>query len=347
MANYDVNYNDRRFQNVETEKNNALNEANSTYDNMIKNSDNKYNELIQASKDYANVQGQNQQARTDFAIEQINQQKDQTQKDYTREQMGAYTDWQKQSNRYGANAEMLASQGLSNSGYSESSQVSMYNTYQNRVAKAKESFNQAVLNYNNAIKDAQLSNNEAQAQIAYNALQQQLELALQGFEYKNTLLQSQLATKMDINNQYYNRYQDVLSQINTENQFRYQQERDRIKDAQWQKEYNLSVSKANSAKNSSSSLEVDTGNNNDNVEMSSKAKELDKTLSKTIEKANKNLNADNIFTRNGVNSDLTSNLTSKGYETVLSGVRNSIYNANKKGEITDKEAETLYNKYGL
>ena len=107
MADYSVDYNDQRFKAVETEKQNKLNEANSMYNNMIANTDNRYNEMIQASKNYANEQTKNQQARTDFAIDEINQQKDQTKKDYTREQMGAYTDWQKQSNQYGANAEDL------------------------------------------------------------------------------------------------------------------------------------------------------------------------------------------------------------------------------------------------
>ena len=251
MADYSVDYNDQRFKAVETEKQNKLNEANSMYNNMIANTDNRYNEMIQASKNYANEQTKNQQARTDFAIDEINQQKDQTKKDYTREQMGAYTDWQKQSNQYGANAEKLASSGLINSGYSESSQVSMYNTYQNRIMQAKESYNQAVQNYNNKITEARLSNNEALAQIAYNALQNQLQLALEGFQYKNGLLQQQLSTQMSIDSEYYGRYQNVLAQINHENQFKYQQERDRIADQQWQKQYNLQL--ANSRKSSSGS----------------------------------------------------------------------------------------------
>ena len=251
MADYSVDYNDQRFKAVETEKQNKLNEANSMYNNMIANTDNRYNEMIQASKNYANEQTKNQQARTDFAIDEINQQKDQTKKDYTREQMGAYTDWQKQSNQYGANAEKLASSGLTNSGYSESSQVSMYNTYQNRIMQAKESYNQAVQNYNNKITEARLSNNEALAQIAYNALQSQLQLALEGFQYKNGLLQQQLSTQMSIDSDYYGRYQNVLAQINHENQFKYQQERDRIADQQWQKQYNLQL--ANSRKSSGGS----------------------------------------------------------------------------------------------
>lgn len=274
MADYSVDYNDQRFKAVETEKQNKLNEANSMYNNMIANTDNRYNEMIQASKNYANEQTKNQQARTDFAIDEINQQKDQTKKDYTREQMGAYTDWQKQSNQYGANAEKLASSGLTNSGYSESSQVSMYNTYQNRIMQAKESYNQAVQNYNNKITEARLSNNEALAQIAYNALQSQLQLALEGFQYKNGLLQQQLSTQMSIDSDYYGRYQNVLAQINHENQFKYQQERDRIADQQWQKQYNLQL--ANSRKSSggsskSSKKSSSSGSSNQQVNTEQKA----------------------------------------------------------------------------
>ena len=215
--NYDINYDDERFTQVESDKNQALTELENTYAGMIGSADKYYDEQIQASKDWADKQAQIQQDNTDFAIEQIEQQKDQANKDYIKEQSGAYVDWRKQSNQYGTEAEKMASAGLSSTGYSESSQVSMYNTYQNRVATARESYNRAVLNYNNAIKDAQLQNNAALAEIAYNALQQQLELSLQGFQYKNQLILEQANKKTELDNIYYNRYQDVLQQINTEN----------------------------------------------------------------------------------------------------------------------------------
>ena len=93
----------------------------------------------------------------------------------------------------------------------------MYNTYQNRVATARESYNNAVLNYDNAIKDAMLQNNAALAEIAFTALQQQLELSLQGFQYKNQLIIEQANKKTELDNMYYNRYLDVLDQINKEN----------------------------------------------------------------------------------------------------------------------------------
>ena len=214
---YDVNYDDERFAQVESDKSEALTELEQTYGGMIGNADKYYQEQIDASKQWAEQQSQLQQEQTDFAVEQIEQQKGQAHKDYLKEQSGAYTDWQKQSNQYGTEAERIASAGLTNTGFSESSQVGMYNAYQNRVATARESYNQAVLNYNNAIKDARLQNNSVLAEIAYQAQQQQLELSLQGFQYKNQLILEQANKKVELDNTYYNRYLDVLEQINTEN----------------------------------------------------------------------------------------------------------------------------------
>lgn len=214
-----IDYNDQRLKQVESDKQNALNNANNMYNSMINNSDKFYNDQIQASKDYAQKQQEIQQANTDFAIEKIEQQKQQTEKDYTKEQKGAYTDYQKQINDYGVNAEQQAVQGLSNSGYSESSKVSMYNTYQNRIATARDSFNRSILNYDNGIKDAQLQNNSALAEIAYNALKSQLELGLQGFQYKNSLLESQLNAQQTIEQTYQSKWDSILDQMNKDREF--------------------------------------------------------------------------------------------------------------------------------
>ena len=215
--NYEVNYDDERFAKVEADKQEAMSEMESTYDGMIGESDKYYEAQKDASKQWADTQSQLQQEQTDFAIEQIEQQKDQAQKDYTKEQSGAYVDWQKQSNQYGANAEQMAAAGMTSTGFSESSQVAMYNQYQNRVATARETFSRAILNYDNAIKEARLQNNSVLAEIAYQALQTELELSLQGFQYKNQLLLDKANKKVEMDNMYYNRYLDVLNQINHEN----------------------------------------------------------------------------------------------------------------------------------
>ncbi len=220
MANtpdYTIDYTDERFGKVDGDRDQAMTDLDNVYNGMIGQTDKYFTDQIDSIKDWGDTQAQIQQQQTDFTIEQINQQKDQAKKDYIKEQSGAYVDWQKQSNQYGVGAEKMASAGLTNTGYSESSQVSMYNTYQNRVATAREVFNQAVLNYNNSIKEAQLQNSAALAEIAFQTLQQTLELSLQGFQYKNQLILEQANKKLEIDNIYWNRYQDVLQQINTEN----------------------------------------------------------------------------------------------------------------------------------
>lgn len=227
-TNYDIDYNDKRFTEVEADKKAALNEVDVTYGNMINSSDKYYQQQIDAVQQYADKQSALQQQQTDFAIEKIEQQKEQTQKDYIKEQSGAYVDWQKQSNPYGADAEKKAAAGLTNSGYSESSLVSMYNTYQNRVAVARDVVNRAYLDYENQMNEARLQNNSILAEIAYNALQKRLELSLQGFQYKNQLLLEQANKKLEVENTYYARYQDVLNQLNTEKAFAYQRAQDEI-----------------------------------------------------------------------------------------------------------------------
>lgn len=209
MANYDENL----LTEIEEKEQQALSDVDQAYGKMIGETDSYYNSQIQASKDWAEQQSKLQQEQTDFAIEQIEQQKEQSQKDYVKEQSAAYVDWQKQSNQYGANAEQMAASGLNGSGYSESSQVSMYNTYQNRLATARESYNNAVVNYNNAIKEARLQNNSVLAEIAYATLQEQLSLALQAFEYKNQLVQAQLEQKTSIAESYNDYYLDVLEEL--------------------------------------------------------------------------------------------------------------------------------------
>lgn len=267
---YSINYEDERFKSVENEKQDRLNEINQTYDNMINQSDAFYQRQIDAAKDYATTQQDLQNQQTQLAIDEINQQKDKANRDYLKEQRGAYSDWQKESNRYGARAEQMAASGLQNTGYSESSQVSLYNTYQNRVSTARESYNQAVLNYDNGIAQARLANNSRLAEIAYQALQTELELSLNGFQYKNQLLLDQINRRQDIDNTYYSRWQNVLSQMNTENalaesirqyneNMKYQKQRDKVADKQWQKEYDLRKKASSSSKRKSSGRRSSSG----------------------------------------------------------------------------------------
>lgn len=253
-----IDYNDQRFQQVNQEKQTALNNVNNTYNQMINQSDKYYNDLSKAYEDYGNKQQELQQQRTDFAIDQINQNKEWAKQDYVKEQKGAYQDLKRQTDRYGSNAEQMAQSGLLGTGYSEYSNAIMYNAYQNRVATARESYNRSVVDYDNQIAQARMSNNETLAQLAFDTLKAKLEYSLQGFQYKNDLIQTRLKMQNETEDRYYTRWQNVLNQLNTEAQFRenqrqynekmaYQRERDRIADEQWQKQYNLSKAKASAS----------------------------------------------------------------------------------------------------
>lgn len=214
---YEINYEDQKFKNVETDKKNALDEVDKTYGEMIDKSDSFYQEQVDATKEWEKKQTDIQNQQTEFAIQEIEQKKEQAEKDYTKEQSGAYADWKKQSNPYGARAEQIADQGMQNTGYSESSQVAMYNNYQNRVVAARETFSRIVQDFDNDITQARLTNNAALAEIAFNSLQKRLELNLQGFQYKNQLLLEQAQRKTELDQIYHERWKDVLDQMNTEN----------------------------------------------------------------------------------------------------------------------------------
>lgn len=234
-SNYEPNYEDEQFKKVDADLTQREETIKETYGGMIGKADKFYQDLADQSQKWADEQVALQQDQTDFAIEKIEQQKEQAYKDYLKEQSGAYVDWRKQSNQYGTEAEKMASAGLQNTGFSESSQVSMYNTYQSRVASAREVMSQAKLNYENNIQEAILQNNAAMAEIYANAYKEQLELALQGYLH-NEQLTLEMNNKLDaLNDTKWNRYQDVLTQMNTQNALK--AEIDRYNDNQkWQTE---------------------------------------------------------------------------------------------------------------
>ena len=215
--NYEIDYNDERFVNVKKDYQQDMTETQHIYDGMINQTDKFYQDQANALKDWSNTQQQIQQEQTDFAIEKIEQEKKKAETDYVKEQSGAYVDWQKQSNPYGAEAEKMASAGLTDTGFAESSQVAMYNQYQNRVATARQNFDYIVMNYNNMIKDAQLQNSAAMAEIAFQTQQQCLELALQGFQYKNDLLLAKADKITELKNTKWQKEMAILDQMNTEN----------------------------------------------------------------------------------------------------------------------------------
>jgi len=250
MASYNVNYDDERFKQVENEKQSQLEQYNKAYDDLI----NERNTFTQQQQDYVNnwqaTQEQLANDNLNHQIELYNQQKDKAERDYQKEARASYADYQKEVDRYGVSRENVVNNGLSNSGYAESSKVDMYNAYQNRLASARQSLNDIKLEFDNAIKEATLQNNATLAENALTALKQKLDIALEGFNYKDTQTQNKLTWQNNLNNTYYDRYKDVEKQINYENeqaeairqyeeQMAYKKEQDRIAQQNWEREYAL------------------------------------------------------------------------------------------------------------
>lgn len=270
--------NDYRLTNVTNEKNSALNEMNNTYNSMINSSQQYYDNLINNSKDWTNKQQAIQQSNTNWAIDKIEQSKEQAEKDYIKEQKGAYTDYQKAIDEYGVNAEQRASTGMNNSGYTETAQMMAFNSYQNRYASAREDYNKAILNYDNSIKDAMLQNSSSLAQIAYEGLQSQLELALQGFQYKNELLQTQFNNKMSIESLYETKYNNVLNQINEENRLAEERRQFNAQLAENRRQFNASqASKASSSTALTGSDGSLDGSGSSDVELTKVTKNIPKS----------------------------------------------------------------------
>jgi hypothetical protein len=214
---YKVDYNDPRFAEVKAEEKATTKEYVGNYDKAISQNNKEYDKIINQEAEWAEKQQQLQQERTDFTIDTIEQKQEQAHQDYLKEQSGAYVDWKKQSDRYGVNAEQMAANGLDQSGYSESSQVSMYNTYQNRVAMARESWQRMNMDFENAMTEARLQNSSILAEIAYNSYQKRSEFMIQKLMQNNQLLTAKMDTQLKLKEMYNTRWQSVLQQINTEN----------------------------------------------------------------------------------------------------------------------------------
>lgn len=284
-----VNTADQRLADILNQKNQFMNEAQSNYDRAYGESKSKYNELIQAAKDYGQQQADIQQQKTDQTIAEINQNKEKTQRDYLKEQRGAYSDYAKQTNEFGTNAEQMAAAGLTGSGYQETSRVSMYNAYQNRIATARQSFNDATVAYDNQITQAQIANSAALAEIAYNSLQTSLNLSIQSIQYGNELLNNLLQQKVSIGTSYDQLWQSMYNTLLSESQFNeqmaYQKQRDAVEDSHWQQQFNLQKKTASARSSSSSkkkSSSKSSGSSGLKVNTSDDSQTADKHVQDTV-----------------------------------------------------------------
>lgn len=257
---------DPRYISIENEKKAAQDDLNKTYTGL----QDERAALDAGQKDlinnWTNTQQQAQEQQTQFLTDTINQQKGLAEKDYQKEAKASNTDYMRQVDAYGVNAETRAAQGLIGSGYEESSKVRMYNAYQNRVATARDGYNRAVMNYDNNIKEALMNKNVKMAEIAYMQLEKQMNLAIESFGYRDQVTRERMNMGLQLDNTYYNRTNDVYNKIMQEQQiaedlrrynqqFTYQQQQDQLAQSNWEKQFALA--KKASASGSKKSTQLD------------------------------------------------------------------------------------------
>ena len=207
---------EERYAKVEADRQNALNQSNQVYNDLISGN----TAMAQQQKDYINTWQNTQNEIADknaaYQVELQNQNKEKAQKEFDREAIASKNAYYDFINPYGANAEIQAQNGLNNTGYAETTKLGAWNTQQNRTAQARATMNNAKQQYDNAIKEIELNRDTTKSQYALQALQQQLEAALNEFNTSSQLKQSQLSNTQALDSEYNNRYNTVWQQINTE-----------------------------------------------------------------------------------------------------------------------------------
>lgn len=266
---------DERLTKIETEKQNALNQSNNIYNDMLKDNQDVYNSQNQYAEEYERVTNENLDKQLEYNTNLIEQQKEEARKNKETEEKKALNDYTAFINPYGYEAENLASRGLNNSGVSETSMLGGFNTYQNRLASANKALQSAILEYDNEINKARLENDATKAQNALNKLQMLLQNQENYISNKNTISQNQLSNNQNLDSEYYNRYQTEYNNIQTEKAqeeairqweaelaekqrqydetMAYQKAQDALEQERWEKEYALSKASTYSSSSSSGS----------------------------------------------------------------------------------------------
>lgn len=160
------------------------------------------------------------------AQNEMNRQKEEYDREATKQGKALYTDYRKQANPYGATAEQLASQGLNRSGYAETTQTRMYNEYQRNVTTLMTETTrlkaEADFQMNQAFLDADIQ----KAQNALAIYQQQAQLAITNYNLR------------------YQKYRDDVADMQWEKSYQLQKQQAQQSQSNWEREYQLSLENA-------------------------------------------------------------------------------------------------------
>ena len=207
-------------------------------DRLVNNQNQMLDNALQQQQDITNQQ-------TQMQIDELNKNKEQIDRDTNKTTAGLYTEYQKQSNPYGANAEALARNGLGNSGYAETSKVNLYNQYQKNVTDTLSNAQQLKSDFDFKINQARQTGNITLAQNALEIYNQRMKLLSEEYELRNNREQFLYQKERDIvaDNKWQKEYEQ--SQNQWQQNFDYQKQRDSISDNQWQQTFDYNKNRDN------------------------------------------------------------------------------------------------------
>jgi hypothetical protein len=243
--------NDDRIKQNEINKTNSINNATNIYDKLIHNNEEITKQNEKYLDQYYNTNVDLANRTTDYNIDLINQQQKQAEKTYQNNMKTINSDYQKSINPYGVDAEVMASNGLNNSGYAEYTNINKFAKTQEKLASTRANNEQAYQEFENKKSQARLENDSTIAQYGLDVLKQRLEAQLKEFQYNSDLTLGKLSTTQQLENDYYSRYMDIVNQINFEKEqeeqkrqfdknLSYQKSQDKISNALAEKYYQLS-----------------------------------------------------------------------------------------------------------
>jgi hypothetical protein len=200
--------------------------------------------LQQQQQQQADINNQ----QTQLTVDELERNKDKIDRDVTKTTRGLYTDYQKQANQYGVEAERQAQMGLANSGYAETSKVNLYNNYQKNVTETLNNTRNLKADFDFQIAQARKQGNITQAQTALELLKQRMQLLTQEYEMRNNRKQF-----------IYQQQRDAVADSQWREQFDYQKQRDAVSDSQWERQYALSKKASASRSRRSSTSKKSSG----------------------------------------------------------------------------------------
>lgn len=354
-----------RVNNVYNEREKALAENNSMYEGLINNAGEMRDQQNQFLSQQEEIQNANLDKQLDYQKGIIDQQKQEASRNKAVEEKKALNDYTAYTNPYGLQNERLYGAGLGNSGVSETSKLGAYTTMQTRVAAGNAAYQKAVQEYDNAFNQAVLNNDVQKAENALNKLKLQLQNNQDYYTNVASLSQNKLKNQQDLQATYMDQYNNVYNQIMSEQKqaeairqyneslaeqrrqydanMAYQRERDAVKDAQWQKEYEIAKKNASKSGGSGGSqVKLTSGSPNGNNWFKDTFNDIKNTVSD-----NKELYAYSSPTglsKSGLNW-FTDEFEKHSYK--YKDLRNVLTDAVSKKKISQADANKIYASYGI